>query len=84
MTNGAPPTKDDLERAERDVRATIASSPSAYYHATYGEGREPLVSAKILPGEYQADKADAPVAFGGLTIDEVELILERRAKARKS
>lgn len=82
--NGAPPTKDDLERAEREVRSTIASSPSAYYHATYGEARKPLVSAKVLPGEYQAERQDAPVAFGGLSIDEVEIILERRAKARKS
>lgn len=85
--NGAPPTKDDLERAERDVRATLSSSPSAHYHSIFGESRKPLVSARIVGGEQPAPVQGRDEARGidaDVLAEALEIVLERRAKAKKS
>lgn len=45
-------TKAERETAEKYVRATISSSPQSHFRAMFDRSRRPLLSAKVLPGEY--------------------------------
>ena len=44
--------KEERDTAEKYVRDTISSSPQSHFRAMFDRTRRPLLSARVLPGEY--------------------------------